>query len=265
MTSSGRSPPGCRPTSRTSCVRALRRRPADGGRARRQADPRRRRPGRRLGRRRRRAALGGRRRPRRRGAAGRRRAVLRGRAGGRASAASARWSNRCPMLRWTVTLVVPPLRVEHAGGVRRVGPSRRPDRRRVPTTSSRRRSTSSRGWRGGATGSASSPALPPVLAGSGATWFVEGRHDDALAPLRVVEGRRCTSLELSDRAGPPPVAGLLAALVARAAQHLLVLLLPHALAALLDQRTHTGGNATGVTGGLRATVPFDGSPGSFNR
>ncbi len=38
---------------------------------------------------------------------------------------------------------------------------------------------------------------------------------------------------------------LLATLVARAAQHLLVLLLPHALATLLDQRTHKAGHAIG--------------------
>jgi len=39
--------------------------------------------------------------------------------------------------------------------------------------------------------------------------------------------------------------GLFVALVPRAAKHLLVLLLPHALPALLDQRTHKARHAIG--------------------
>ena len=42
-----------------------------------------------------------------------------------------------------------------------------------------------------------------------------------------------------------PAIELLVALVPRAAKHLLVLLLPHALPALLDQRTHKVGHAIG--------------------
>jgi hypothetical protein len=57
-------------------------------------------------------------------------------------------------------------------------------------------------------------------------------------------------------------------LVARAPEHLLVLLLAHPLAALLDQRAHTGREATGRSGTPRDTVARVSSrrdPGSFNR
>ena len=55
-----------------------------------------------------------------------------------------------PFVDRTVTLVMPPLRRQHAGGLPGVGRARRPDRRRARTTSSRRRSPSSRelaAWR----------------------------------------------------------------------------------------------------------------------
>jgi hypothetical protein len=48
---------------------------------------------------------------------------------------------------------------------------------------------------------------------------------------------------------------LVATLVARAAEHLLVLLLPHALSALLDQRTHEAETLPGGDRGLQPPPP----------
>ena len=103
--------------------------------------------------------------------------------------------------------------------------------------------------RAGATGSASSPASRPSLAGSGATWFVPGERDDALAALRS-EGAAVVVARTSMRGDVRSV--LLAALVAGAAEHLLVLLLAHPLAALLDQRTHTAPGRLPADRGTRA-------------
>jgi hypothetical protein len=70
------------------------------------------------------------------------------------------------------------------------------------------------------------------------------------------------------RAEPLKAAGpreLLATLVTRAPEHLLVLLLAHALAALLDQRTHKGVETTVPTGKTGNPLPFIGDlPGSSN-
>ena len=82
-----------------------------------------------------------------------------------------------------MTLVVPPLHVSTPAVYRAWDELGGPTARGLATTSSRRRSTSSRGWRGGATASASCAGRTPTLAGSGATWFVEGRRDDALGAL----------------------------------------------------------------------------------
>src|SRR6188508_598092 len=76
---------------------------------------------------------------------------------------------------------------------------------------------------------------------------------------------------MRDHGSGAPWRGLLATLVARAPEHLLVLLLAHALTALLDQRTHTAGEATCGSGtcaipwpGVRRRDVDDGFPGSFN-
>ena len=81
------------------------------------------------------------------------------------------------------------------------------------------------------------------LAGSGATWFVDGHQaglDEALAPR---PGRHHLQQGVTRAAGRAARFVLLTTLVASTPQHLLVLLLPHALAALLDQRTHKVGHA----------------------
>ena len=95
----------------------------------------------------------------------------------------------------------------------------------------------------------------PTLAGSGATWFLPGERDDALAALRS-EGAAVVVARTRRRCRGPgrsPCA-LLAALVARSTEHLLVLLLAHPLAALLDQRTHTAAAGYRRIAPLRDTV-----------
>ena len=113
-------------------------------------------------------------------------------------------------------------------------------RRAGATRSPRRRSRSSRDWPGGVTPSATSPGGQPTLAGSGSTWFVEvalptlrrtaladpGRR--AGAPYTGAHGAGGVGRELKGATSRP-------ALPAGGLQHLLVLLLAHALAALLDQ------------------------------
>ena len=84
----------------------------------------------------------------------------------------------------TVTLVVPPLHVSTPAVYRAWDALGGPTAPTASTTSSRRRSPSSRSWRRGATASRPSPARSPTLAGSGATWFLVGERDDALAALR---------------------------------------------------------------------------------
>ena len=182
--------------------------------------------------------LARRRRPRRR------RAVLPRRRAGPRDAASARSSSRCRPSPRTVTLVVPPLRVstpavyaawDALGGPTADGPNDlEPAALAVEPAL--------RAWRdriGELAGEA------PVLAGSGATWFVEGERDDALAALR---GEGAVGRSWRRAGAARGLTRLLATLVAGAPEHLLVLLLAHPLAALLDQRTHTGGQATGRSG-----------------
>ena len=90
----------------------------------------------------------------------------------------------------------PAARRQHARGLPGVGRSRRADR---PTAPQRSRARGAR--RRTATGDAGAIASPnasaarPTLAGSGATWFVEGDHHDALADLDRHSG--------VDRAGRP--------------------------------------------------------------
>jgi 4-diphosphocytidyl-2-C-methyl-D-erythritol kinase len=94
----------------------------------------------------------------------------------------------------------------------------------------------------------------PVLAGSGSTWFVEGAYEGlaaALAPATVVVTRTDRPSQATGgrwRRASPSGGLLVAALEPRALQHLLVLLLPHALPALLDQRTHKAFEASRATG-----------------
>ena len=117
----------------------------------------------------------------------------------------------------------------------------------------------------------------PVLAGSGATWFVPGERDNALAHLRgegaavIVAHRPLTQhprvscapvVQQTLRCGNLVRSSLLPALVAGAAKHLLVLLLAHPLAPLLDQRTHEVGHATRYRDRRDGGVDI---PGSFNR
>ena len=147
-----------------------------------------------------------------------------------------------PHVARTVTLVVPPLRVEHAGGVPRAGTSsagrRRTGRNDLEPAALAVEPRLAR-WRD-RIGDAER-ACPRRSPGSGATWFVEG--ETRRRPRRI-ERRGRDGGGVPD--GPRRTAGrLLAALVARAAKHLLVLLLPHALAPLLDQRTHKVRHATG--------------------
>ena len=134
-----------------------------------------------------------------------------------------------------------------AGSVPGVGRARRTAAEPGPTISRRRRS------RGARTRTVARPhrrrgRADAELAGSGATWFV-GR------PPRQGPRRGCSPR--GPGSSPPSAGGdtgsgtraarhvLLTTLVASTPQHLLVLLLPHALAALLDQRTHKVGHASG--------------------
>ena len=64
-----------------------------------------------------------------------------------------------------------------AGRLPGLGRAGRPDRLDA-TTSSPRPWSWPPSWPGGATGSASVAGEPPTLAGSGATWFVDGAHPD---------------------------------------------------------------------------------------
>ena len=144
-----------------------------------------------------------------------------------------------------------------AGRLPGLGRARRPRRPTAPTTSSRPPWPSSPAWPSGATGWATPPGRRrcwPAAARPGSS-----RGDFPLAGARVVAS--------TDR--PPPGGrsecgrrgGYLpgAALPAGGLQHLLVLLLAHALAALLDQRSHGGRGlavvepkttGTSVSGGL---------------
>ena len=252
----------CRSTTATSspgrcaCVGAAARR------AHRQADPPRRRSRRRLGRRRRGAALGRRHRPRRRP----RSSAPTSRSASRGGRARVRGIGEVveplPFEARVVTLVVPAAsrarrRPSTGRGTTSAGPPATP-----ATTSSRRRSPSSRGcaeWRelvGEAAGER------PVLAGSGATWFVPTASATTPSPTLRGEGAAVIVPHRSDGRAALDHGRLLATLVAGAAKHLLVLLLAHPLAALLDQRTHEVGHAT------RYRDRHDGGvdiPGSFNR
>ena len=58
---------------------------------------------------------------------------------------------------------------------------------RAPTTSKPRHSSWNHDSRGGAISIGERTGTAPILAGSGATWFVEGEHGNALADL-VDEG-----------------------------------------------------------------------------
>ena len=111
-----------------------------------------------------------------------------------------------------------------AGGVARPARRRHRAARRCSPAAARPGSSRarSRTWRGPSSSARSRPSSGPA----------EGGAPDAPP---VAGGRR-------------RVRGLLAgaALPAGALQHLLVLLLAHALAALLDQRSHEGGDATGM-------------------
>ena len=175
---------------------------------------------------------------------GRRRAVLRRAAAGPGCGASARWSSPLPHRARTFTLLTPPVHCSTAavyrawddlGGPTAAG----------PTTSSPPRWRWSRSWPAGATAWATPPGrsrCSPAAARPG-SWR-------APTPARATCVVRTVARSTApDR--PPPreavgrtrsvvLAGgrLLAggpALPARALQHLLVLLLAHALAALLDQ------------------------------
>ena len=218
---------------------AARRRP-DGATCARQAHPGRRRSRRRLGRRRRRAALGRRRRPRAWRRARRRRAVLprrrpgpghRHRRGGRAAA-----------VRSTRTFTLADRRRSAASTA-------------APSTG---RGTSSAARRADGPNDLEPAALAvePRLAewrdrlgeATGQTPDAGGQRLDV-----VRRGRRSPATAGSSpaRLRGPELAELLAgaALPAGALQHLLVLLLAHALAALLDQRTHEGETLPGALGG----------------
>jgi hypothetical protein len=209
-----------------------------------QADPAGRRAGRRIGRRGRRAALGPLQRPRRGGPVGVRRAVQRGgRAGpgrgdgGEGHAAAVRGPG--------VPAPDPALRRGHGPGLRGLG--RGSPAGEGPTRWPGRRWRSSPGWGPGATPWGTWAGSEPVLAGSGSTWFVEvvlpGRAAECrpgwhrgrdgpgwCAPTRC---RRAGTGTEGGSGGRKLLAG--PALPAGGLQHLLVLLLAHALAALLDQ------------------------------
>ena len=94
----------------------------------------------------------------------------------------------------------------------------------------------------------------PTLAGSGSTWFFtghvfeiaealasEGLSGASVIHTRTTRSRRCPLLIASLETGP--------------LQHLLVLLLPHALTALLDQRTHTESARYTVPASLHNPIP----------
>ena len=160
------------------------------------------------------------------------------------------------------TLVIPPLHVSHAGRLPGLGRPRRPDRATAPNdlepaalaveprlAAWRDRIGELTGRDAGArrqrrdvvrarASRARRPRQPCASEGAG--------HRDRPTTGAVSDGRIGETAERC--------AVLLAALVARAPQHLLVLLLAHALAALLDQRTHTGGQATGRSGEMRNQV-----------
>ena len=244
---------------------------APGGRAvrsgaPRQAHPGRWRPRRRVGRRRSGPALGrrGRRRPRRRPR--RRRAVLPARGDGPGSQGSASSSHPCRFVSRRFTLSTPDATCDTAavyrrwddlGGPDADGPNDlEPAALAVEPGLARFRDAL-----GDATGET------PVLAGSGSTWFVAGDHPGPGADGRADRagvrtarrrvawapadgpGRRAARVPRRDRSSPAPTCRRLlaggATLVACPLQHLLVLLLAHALAALLDERSHETDQPTG--------------------
>ena len=125
-------------------------------------------------------------------------------------------------------------------------------RRRPATTSSRRRSRVEpelARWRDRI---GDAQRRDAVLAGAAPRGSCTGEHSNALAALSD-EGAVVVLTGTHGAGGRPAVAAieLLATLVARAAEHLLVLLLAHALAALLDQRTHKGATRYRPTHRLR--------------
>ena len=140
------------------------------------------------------------------------------------------------------SLSCPPVRRVDTRGLPGLGRARRPEEPSVATISSRRRSPSSRGW---------SPGGARIFEVIGARRFSPAAVRPGSSTARMPTLARCPLPDARCRRGAhrPPVAAravgaaasvrlLVATLVARAAKHLLVLLLAHALAALLDQRTH---------------------------
>ena len=136
------------------------------------------------------------------------------------------------------------------GGVPRPGTTSAVRRPTAPTTSSRRRSSWRPSWPAGGTASATPPARRPCWPAAAAPGSSTGAHEgDGFVVVRTVRPPTCTRPERATTASRERRsvaatgcawgrAGLLAggpALPTRALQHLLVLLLAHALAALLDQ------------------------------
>ena len=122
-------------------------------------------------------------------------------------------------------------------------------RRRATTTSNRPRSGSSRRWRTGGSGSATPVARRRSWRAAVPRGGCPGERVDALAALRdegaeVIAARAVRAIRLRAVRRQLDVT-LLATLVAGAPEHLLVLLLAHPLATLLDQRAHKERHATG--------------------
>ena len=163
---------------------------ARAARARRQADPPRRRARRRLGRRRRGPALGRRRRPRGRGRGSAPTSRSASSAGGPGCAASARSSSRSPRRAADRHAGRAAAARQHAGRLPGLGRARRPDggRPQRPRAGGARRRAAS--WPRGATASRELRGVTPVLAGSGATWFVDGRA--RRRPRRLAAARALT-------------------------------------------------------------------------
>ena len=160
---------------------------------------------------------------------------------------AARRSSRC-----AVTLVVPPLHVstpavyrawDDLGGPTAAGPNDLEPAALVVEPGA---------GRAGATASASSPASRRCSPAAGRRGSCPA---NATTPSHPCGARALRSWSPGRRRRRET--GLLAALVAGAAEHLLVLLLAHPLAALLDQRTHTAAEATGRSRDPRDTVARD--------
>ena len=144
----------------------------------------------------------------------------------------------CPPRTATFTLVTAALRVFDCRGLPGVGRARRPDRSRHQRPRAGRARGRAAARASGGTASARRPASSPTSPGA-------ARRGSSRGSSPVTDGSSCGPQEGAEarRSRCSLLAG--STLPAGSLEHLLVLLLAHALAPLLDQRTHVANEATG--------------------